>query len=137
MIEEYNLQDKVKLLGFKSGQELKDIVANSFCVCLPSEWYENGPYSIMEAQAAGKPVIVSGNGGLPELVEDSVTGCIVKPKNVKELAQTMQLCEKNQDWNQKYIVKRAQQKYAPEQYVEYLQRIYSNLLKNKTRNYNG
>lgn len=72
------LTEKVKLLGFKSGQELKDIVNNALCVCLPSEWYENGPYSIMEAMAAGKPVIVSDLGGLPELVEDGVTGYVVK-----------------------------------------------------------
>lgn len=87
LIVKKKLQQKVRLLGFKSGQELIDIVANALCVCLPSEWYENGSYSVMEAQAAGLTVIVNNNGGLPELVENGVTGYIVKPKDVGDLAQ--------------------------------------------------
>lgn len=131
LIEETGLQNKIKLLGFKSGQELKDIVANTLCVCLPSEWYENGPYSIMEAQAAGRPVIVSSNGGLPELVEDGVTGYIVKPKEVKDLAEKLELCEKKQDWNHEYIVQWAKQKYNPDRYAEELQKIYEKLIYKK------
>lgn len=78
-VAKHNLGDKVKLLGFKSGDELKNIVKNSLCVVLPSEWYENGPYSIMEAMAVGKPVIVTNMGGLPEMVEDGFNGYVVEP----------------------------------------------------------
>ena len=88
-IKELSMVDKIKLLGFKSGRELKDIVAASRCVVLPSEWYENGPYSIMEAMAAGKPVIVSNLGGLPELVDDGVTGYIVPAKDAEKLAEAI------------------------------------------------
>lgn len=88
-VKEFGMTDKIKLLGFKSGQELKDIVADCRCVCLPSEWYENGPYSIMEAMAAGKPVIVSNLGGLPELVDDGITGYIVPAKDVEKLAEAI------------------------------------------------
>lgn len=88
-IKELSMADKIKLLGFKSGQELKDIVAASRCVVLPSEWYENGPYSIMEAMAAGKPVIVSNLGGLPELVDDGITGYIVPAKDAEKLAEAI------------------------------------------------
>ena len=70
----------VELLGFKSGEELTNYVRNSRCVVLPSEWYENGPYSAMEAMALGKPLIVSNLGGLPELVEDGKNGFIFKEK---------------------------------------------------------
>lgn len=62
--------------GFRQGKELTDSIAKAKCVVLPSEWYENGPYSAMEAMALGKPLIVSDNGGLPELVEDGVNGYI-------------------------------------------------------------
>lgn len=71
----------VELLGFKSGEELTNYVRNSRCVVLPSEWYENGPYSAMEAMALGKPLIVSNLGGLPELVEDGKNGFIFKKKS--------------------------------------------------------
>ncbi len=62
--------------GFQSGNELDNIVKMSRCVVLPSEWYENGPYSAMEAMGKGEPLIVSNNGGLPELVENCVNGFI-------------------------------------------------------------
>ena len=88
-VKEHNLSDKVKLLGFKSGEELKNIVKNSLCVVLPSEWYENGPYSIMEAMAVGKPVIVSNLGGLPEMVDDGANGYIVKPFDVYSLSEAI------------------------------------------------
>lgn len=76
LVRELKLEDKVKLLGYKTGEELKDIVRNSRCVILPSEWYENGPYSIIEAQAMGKVCVVSAYGGLPELVTHDLNGFI-------------------------------------------------------------
>ena len=85
-IETNNITN-VELCGFKSGEELTNYIRNSRCVVLPSEWYENGPYSAMEAMALGKPLIVSNLGGLPELVEDGVNGYIFKGKN--ELANAI------------------------------------------------
>ena len=38
--------------------------------------YENAPYSVMEAMALGKPLVVSDYGGLPELVEDGKNGYV-------------------------------------------------------------
>ena len=66
----------IEFKGFQTGDMLTNYVRNSKCVVLPSEWYENGPYSAMEAMAMGKPLIVSSNGGLPELVDDGVNGYI-------------------------------------------------------------
>lgn len=88
-IIELDIADKVKLLGFKQGEELKNLVENCRCVCLPSEWYENGPYSIMEAMAAGKPAIVSTYGGLPEMVEDGVNGYTVPACDVDKLSEAL------------------------------------------------
>lgn len=75
----------IEFKGFQTGDALKQYVRNSRCVVLPSEWYENGPYSAMEAMAMGKPLIVSGYGGLPELVEDGVNGYIYQ-QGPEELA---------------------------------------------------
>lgn len=127
LIHKKKLENRVKLLGFKSGQELKDIVANALCVCLPSEWYENGPYSIMEAQAAGRPVIVSSNGGLPELVKNGITGYVVKPKNVDDLVNKLELCEGKMDWNEDKIVRWAESRYDSKKYSECIMKLYRKL----------
>lgn len=130
LIKEKGLEKKVLLLGFKSGDELGDIVSKSKCVCLPSEWYENGPYSIMEAQAMGRPVIVSENGGLPELVEDGVTGFVAKSKNVDDLANTLIKTLNKDDWDHEKIVKFAKDKYSAENYLKQIEECYNGLLKN-------
>ena len=42
----------------------------------PSLWYENSPLAIMEAHAAGRPVLTSALGGMAELVRDGVDGLL-------------------------------------------------------------
>lgn len=71
-----NKLENIEFKGFVQGKELDDYIKNSRCAVLPSEWYENGPYSAMEALALGKPLIVSDKGGLPELVKDGENGYI-------------------------------------------------------------
>lgn len=127
LIVKNRLQDRIQLLGYKSGQELKNIVSNALCVCLPSEWYENGPYSVMEAQAVGRPVIVTSNGGLPELVEDGITGYIVKPNDVDDLARKIEDCVNHISWNTNRILKNAMEKYDAKVYVDKVIRIYKEL----------
>lgn len=79
----------VEFKGFQQGETLTNYIRNARCVVLPSEWYENGPYSAMEAMALGKPLIVSDLGGLPELVEDTKNGYIYKKS--EELKEKIQL----------------------------------------------
>jgi glycosyltransferase involved in cell wall biosynthesis len=64
----------VKFFGYLKGQLLVDAVRNARVVVLPSEWYENAPVSILEAYAVGVPVIGAAIGGIPEQIEDGVTG---------------------------------------------------------------
>lgn len=79
----------VEFKGFQQGEALTNYIRNARCVVLPSEWYENGPYSAMETMALGKPLIVSNLGGLPELVDDTKNGYIYKLK--EELKDKIQL----------------------------------------------
>ena len=58
-------------------------------VVLPSEWYENGPYSVMEALAAGKPVLGSRIGGIPEMVQEGRTGFLFRPGDAEDLASAI------------------------------------------------
>ncbi len=56
---------------------------------LSSRW-EGLPYTIIEAMMAGLPVVATKVGGVPELVEDGVTGFLVPPKDPEALAQALQ-----------------------------------------------
>ncbi len=57
------------------------------CV-VPSRW-DNSPYTVYEAMAAGKPIVATTVGGIPELVEDGETGLLVPPDNVTELVDAI------------------------------------------------
>lgn len=126
MVKKLGMEDKILFLGFKTGKELKQIVANALCVCLPSEWYENGPYSILEAQALGRPAIVSDYGGLPELVEDGITGYITEAGNVSDLTEKIRKMSET-DMDSAYISNQAAQAYSADQYAEHVIEIYEKL----------
>lgn len=67
---------RVEFAGYRSGEDLKKIFAESQFVILPSRWYENLPYTVMEAFASSKAVVASRIGGIPEMVDDGVNGLL-------------------------------------------------------------
>ena len=79
------------LLGFISGDSLIEAIKQATICVFPSIWYENCPMSIMESIALGTPVIGSNIGGIPELIENGVTGFIVKPASVEDLQKKIEI----------------------------------------------
>ncbi|WP_376790593.1 glycosyltransferase [Thermoflexus sp.] len=80
------LENKVRFLGVRS--DVPEILATADVFVLSSEW-EGNPLSVMEAMAAGKPVIATAVGGVPELVEDGVSGLLVPPADAGALAEAI------------------------------------------------
>jgi glycosyltransferase involved in cell wall biosynthesis len=79
----------IEYVGFKSGSELRELIQSSRAVVVPSLWYENQPFSILEAFAAGKAVIASDLGGMSELVNNRERGLLVQPGSPEQLASAM------------------------------------------------
>lgn len=75
--------------GGYNHQELPAILGALDGVVVPSIWYENSPLVIIEALAAGVPVITSGLGGMAELVEDGRTGMHFATGDTGSLAATL------------------------------------------------
>ncbi|KAA8827014.1 glycosyltransferase [Bifidobacterium tissieri] len=67
-------ESRIKLLGYKNGEDLQREVGNARFSVLCSEWRENMPYSGLESLAAQTPVIGANIGGIPELVVEGETG---------------------------------------------------------------
>ena len=91
-----NKLDNIELLGYKNKKELLDLVKKSRLVVVPSIWYENNPVVILESFAAGKPVIGSNLGGIPELVKDRQTGFLFQSGDSKDLAQKIKSVYNNE-----------------------------------------
>jgi glycosyltransferase involved in cell wall biosynthesis len=82
----------VKVLGQQPRAKMADLIGNAACVIVPSVWKENCPMIIIEALRAGVPIVASRIGGIPELIEEGVTGMLVTPGDAEELAMTIRLC---------------------------------------------
>ncbi len=86
------LEDKVKnksninYVGFKTGDELNNLISKAKLTVYPSIWYENCPLSIVESIYLGTPVVATNQGGIPELVKDNVTGLLFDINNPKDLS---------------------------------------------------
>lgn len=85
---ELGLEDDVFFFGNRS--DVPYLLSQSDIYVFPS-LLENQPLSLVEAQIAGKPAIVSDAGGLPEMVEDGVTGLIYPAGDVDALYGLLQL----------------------------------------------
>jgi len=80
---------QVQFTGYLSGLQLTEALVGARGVVMPSEWYENAPLSLMEAFAAGKPVIGARIGGIPEMIDEGVNGFLFEAGNVAALAETL------------------------------------------------
>lgn len=87
-IRSRGLSDRVHRLGKRN--DIPDALAASDVFVLASNW-EGNPLAVMEAMAAGLPVIATGVGGVPELVESGVEGLIVPANDVTAFHCAMQL----------------------------------------------
>lgn len=126
------LSDRVTLLGFKSGTELWSYVMNAGCVVIPSEWYEASGYTACEAQAMGKPVVVTDAGGLPENIVNGETGIVCPMSDVKKLAEAINCIMIIPDEGYKRMarlaVNNAQVLFDASRYVQRVMDIYQGLV---------
>jgi glycosyltransferase involved in cell wall biosynthesis len=83
------LPANIRYLGPKTKQEIEVLLADARALVIPSVWFENQPMVILEAFAAGVPVIGSRIGGIPELVADHERGLLVDAGSALGLADAI------------------------------------------------
>ena len=127
--------DNIKMLGFISGQELIDYVGNAKAVVLPSEWYENGPYSAIEALQLGRPIIGADIGGIPELVDGN--GFLYDSGNIEELVQAIRklysMSEEEYLTLEENSKKLFKKNFTGQGHYEKLMRVYEEAVFNKAK----
>lgn len=132
-IESNKMANRVKLLGYQDRKSMAEAVSKCKAVVVPSEWYENCPYSIMEAQAQGKPVIGADIGGIPELIVDGKTGFVFKAHSIESLERSIKHlidCKENEYRKMSSaVVEFARENYCHESYINELTTIYGSLTK--------
>lgn len=80
---------RIEFAGYQTGGALQAYVERASLAIASSRWRENMPYSIVEALAAGTPVIGTNIGGIPELVDEGKTGFICESGDVQSMADAI------------------------------------------------
>ncbi|MCX2970912.1 MULTISPECIES: glycosyltransferase family 4 protein [Streptomyces] len=82
-------RDDVRYAGLYDAAESRRAIARSVAVVAPSTWWEAFGLVVVEAMAAGVPVVAAGHGAFVELVEDGVTGLLHRPGESASLARCL------------------------------------------------
>ncbi len=84
------LGERVRFHGHLAPDELARLRRRCAVAAVPSRWHENMPLVVLEAFAAGLPVVATDLGGLPELIEDGVDGRCVPPDDPEALGEVLE-----------------------------------------------
>jgi glycosyltransferase involved in cell wall biosynthesis len=109
-------------------------ILSELSIFVLATYTEGLPVSIIEAMLFGLPVVASRVGGIPELVEDGVTGILVKPESSEELASAIIELLTNQEKANRMCEMgklRVKQYFTIEQMMQKLESLYLGLAKSK------
>ena len=119
----------LRWVGFKSGEELAELIRRArFSVC-PSLWYENCPLSVIESQQLGTPCLATGIGGTRELVGSAF--CIPEP-GVPALTRAIrELYDSDEKLRRMTQEQEARVRSVPDlpQYADALEEIYAEAIR--------
>ncbi|MFX0199681.1 MAG: glycosyltransferase family 4 protein, partial [Candidatus Hodarchaeota archaeon] len=90
IIKEKKLENQIHILGWVTGEQKIQVFKQSDIYVLPS-YHEGLPVSIVEAMAAGAPIISTPIGGIPEAVIENRNGFLIKPGDVDALCSRLRL----------------------------------------------
>ncbi|MGB3073130.1 MAG: glycosyltransferase [Candidatus Moraniibacteriota bacterium] len=129
--EEMLLREQVKgipnieFLGYQTGEVWERALREASALVIPSIWYENMPYVVLEALSRGTPVIASNLGGVPERIQEGENGFLFEPGNTEDLVRAIRTLIEYPD--PVTLSKRAYESVAdvrPEAYYQTILRLY-------------
>ncbi len=129
-VRKLGIKDHVRFLGFR--KDIPKILAITDIIAQPS--LEEGlPLTVLEAMAAGKPVITTPVGGVPEVIKDNDTGLLVPVRDSKGLMEKVKfLLDNHKDMIElgrrakRFIVK----SYSLDSYIKQIESVYHSLISN-------
>jgi len=125
---------RIEYLGALPRQEVQALMRHAAFLIYPSVCYENFPLSIVEAFAAGLPVVASGIGAMAEIIEDGRTGVLFRSGDSDDLATKIEwvaghpaeMARMRREARAEYLLK-----YTPEQNYQLLMEIYDRAIRTK------
>jgi len=126
--------DNCEFLGQLNAEDIVQFYQNARMVVFATRCYEGFPTVLLEAMSHGLPVVCSRIGGLPEIVDDGMTGLFYEPCNADELVdrirtlwQNPALCQKLGDAGKRKVL----EDYVAEHLLDRLMGIYEKVITEK------
>lgn len=113
----------IEFVGYKQWEEIKELVGKARFSVIPSEWYENNPLSVIEAQCLGTPVLGARIGGIPELIQEGISGMLFESRNVSNLKNKIEAMFIH-SFDYEALAKESQRQYSSDTHYAALMQIY-------------
>lgn len=122
--ERYSEDKRIEFLGQMEWNDFRPIIESAKFMVIPSEWSENNPLTVIESQSLGTPVLGARIGGIPELIDEGITGMTFESGNLDDLKEKIELM-----WNDTFdynaIAENAVKRYSSETYYDKLMNYYN------------
>ncbi len=128
--QKLGVAEKVHFSGWVAGEEKAALLAGATALCLPSHAEAGVPFVVMEALAAGVPVVVSDVTGMRELLTDGDNALLVPVSDSKALAGRLTALLEDEAKQQHLRLRGKQlvQQHSPDMYMHQLVAFYRQLL---------
>lgn len=113
----------IEFKGQMQWDEFRPLLEGARFMVLPAEWSENNPLTVIEAQSLGTPVLGARIGGIPELIEEGVSGMTFRSGDVEDLKAKIRLMMEA-TFDYRSLAESSQARYNSEAYYEKLMEIY-------------
>jgi glycosyltransferase involved in cell wall biosynthesis len=116
--------DDIFFVGYRANAS--DLLVDATICVVPSLWQDAFPLGVLESMAAGKPVIATDVGGIPEMIDNGVTGLLVPPADEQALAGALVRLLTNPELSARLALaglQRVEERFTPEQQLEAVTRI--------------
>lgn len=117
----YASAKQIQFMGHCDWETCKSILLKSKFSVVPSEWYENNPFSVIEPLCLGTPVLGANVGGIPELIEPGKTGELFRMGDAGDLEKKIRMML---DKDYSFDVEPIRGHFSKDRYLEQMMSVY-------------
>ncbi len=114
----------IEFLGRLNALQVSDLLSNARFSVIPSQWYENNPLGVIESLSCGTPVVGANIGGIPELIDEGITGHVFESGSAEGLKSAI-ISAYDKNWDNDEIREKSLTRFSAEAHYDILMNVYN------------